>query len=510
MQDLYQLIHGLSANEKKYFKRFGIRDDTKGRSLTLKLFELLEEFDEYDEDKILYAARRGKMDKQLPSLKHYLKELVLDSLVWYHRENTPGLNTAISLSKIKLLEDRGMDEDALRLLEKISSGIKDEDAFVEKWNVLNRQIVTASNDFLSSKKYKWSNVEDVLHQREVLLHQMMQSHKYEVLLTRQLRVMRKSMQARTEDDAHELNSVFNDALINDESNADSIDSKYLRHTIRIHHYYLSGDIENFFVEALSMIDFVKNGKDFANQIMRKLWAYSQITQACYFTQRWKELENYLAELNALEPVTQTERMAQFSYYTQLAITLFDFQQKRRELLALLKETQRKLETFGAGLRPDIRLAITITAVSAFVEYGYYSDAITISENFLTNYGSGIRLDALLMLYVYELIAHLEEGNMLYVNNTIQNIYRYFLRNDYKSEFETTLIKVFKKLSEIQDYTAHVKEIKKLKQELEQSGKDAANNQHLALLPVLQSFIDAKMQGLKMHQFAAKQKAALNT
>jgi hypothetical protein len=144
-------------------------------------------------------------------------------------------------------------------------------------------------------------------------------------------------------------------------------------------------------------------------------------------------------------------------------------------------------------------------VSALVEYGDYDAAVDACEDFLTNYDAGIRLDALLMLYVYEFICHLEMGNVLYVNNTIQNVYRYFLRNDYKGEFESTLMHVFKKISEMQDYGAHKKEIQKLQGELVKSGENPANHQHLALLPIVQNFLDAKLANQKLHVFAAAQK-----
>ena len=165
----------------------------------------------------------------------------------------------------------------------------------------------------------------------------------------------------------------------------------------------------------------------------------------------------------------------------------------------------RLKKFKNRLRPDVRLAINITAASAFVEYGEYETAVDVCEDFLTNYDTGVRLDALLMLYVYEFICHLEMGNILYVNNTIQNVYRYFLRNDYKGEFESTLMHVFKKISEMQDYSQHKKEIQKLKEELNESGGNASNRQHLALLPIVENFLDAKLANQKIHLFAAAQK-----
>lgn len=116
-------------------------------------------------------------------------------------------------------------------------------------------------------------------------------------------------------------------------------------------------------------------------MMRVLWAYSQLTQACYYTQQWKELEKYLNELKVIAVNNHTETMAQFTYYTQLAITLFDFKRNEKQLKELLHETVSHLKQFKNRLRPDVRLAITITTISAFVEYGEYETAIDVSEDF---------------------------------------------------------------------------------------------------------------------------------
>lgn len=283
-----------------------------------------------------------------------------------------------------------------------------------------------------------------MEQRGALLAQMQRYHEYHSLLIQQLRIMRKAMQARSDEDLKALNEIFNQKIVRQKKLADSRDSLFIFHTLRLHHFQIFNQWKDFFEEAKALTEHAKKEGIEHFSMMNVLWAYSQLTQACYFTQQWKLLEKYLDELKTIQVNTQTEVMAQFTYYTQLAITLFDFKRDEKSLRELLRETVSHLIQFKNRLRPDVRLAITITAASAFVEYGEYNAAIDVCEDFLINYDSGIRLDALLMLYVYEFICHLEMGNMLYVNNTIQNVYRYFLRNDYKGEFESALMHVFKK------------------------------------------------------------------
>ncbi len=507
MKELYQLIKSLDTNEKKYFRRFGLKDDSKGKTSTETLFEIIDGLDEFDEDKIVNRLKREKLEKQVVYLKAYLYDLLLDTLLWYNKEKSRELKATFELSKIRLLEDRGLDEEALRLSEKLMKVALKEGTFAEKWNALGKSIHFASNEYLSSRKSDFNEVNSWMDQRANLAAQMQRYHEYDALLVQQLRLMRKSLNTRNGDDLKTLNTIFENELVQHVKFADSRDARFLFHTLRLHHFQILNQWDNFYKEAAEVINYVKQHDVASFPVMQVLWAYAQLMQACYFAKKWDELESLLAEIQALEVNNQTEKIARFTYYTQLAIALYDFKYNEELLKQTLREATANLREFKNRLRPDVRLSITITCVSALAEYGNYNAAVDLCEDFLTNYDAGIRLDALLMLYVYEFICHLETGNMLYVNNTIQNVYRYFLRHDYNSAFESKLMHTFKKVSEIQDYQGHRAEIQKLKIELTEAAGDVSNHQHLALLPIVQGFLDAKLANLKTHDYLARHKAA---
>ncbi|HWB62233.1 MAG TPA: hypothetical protein VG603_01895 [Chitinophagales bacterium] len=503
MQELYNLVKSLNAEEKRYFRRYGIKDDSKGKSHTLALFELLDAEESFDEERIQNRLKRAKLDKNTAQLRSYLFGLLVETLAWYHKENIQGFGTAYDLARINILEDRGLEEEAAELSEETVNKALTNGSFIEKWEALGKSIYKASNEFLADKRNEFEDVNNWIAARGELLEQMGRFHAYDTLLVQQLRIMRKTMQARNEDDAARLKQIFENDLVQHADLANTPPSRFIFHTLRLHYYQIINHWENFFEEARTLLAYIKgeNGKGLAT--MQVLWAYAQATQACYFTRRWKELAGYLDELQGLPTHNLTEKTAQFVYYTQLAITLFDFKGDTEKLNGTLHDARQKLSEFKHRLRPDIRLAITITCASACVEYGDYNGALDLCEDFLTNYDAGVRLDALLMLYVYEFISHLETGNMVYVNNTLQNVNRYFLRNDYKGQFETVLLKVFRKLSEVSDYHAVKGELEKLKAELQTAAGGEAQSPHVPLLPIVQSFIDAKISGLKIHEYAAQ-------
>jgi hypothetical protein len=493
MEELYKLIKSLDSNEKKYFRRFGLKDDSKGDSQSKELFKLLDELPEYDEAKIANRMKRLKLDKQVNNNKSYLLNLLTETMVWYHRGRFPGFVAAFDMAQIQLLDEKGLYEDATRFSARFVKQALATGSFTDRWHALSSSIHSATNDFLADKKHELSNVNDYLQQREQLLNEMQRFHEYDYLLVQQLTIIRKSMQARNTEDLATLNAIFGNTLVQDYDMAISTESVFVFHTIRIQHFSVRGMRAEMLAECEQLIAYYRRHPTTKISTMGILWAYSQLTQACYFNGAWDKLEHYLQQLNETGTHSSAEAIARFSYYTQLAITLADHKKDTQALQILLMQAGQKLKEFKDQLRPDIRLAITITCASAFVEYKQFEQAIDVCEDFLTNYDTGVRLDALLMLYVYEFIAHLETGNMTYVNNTLQNVNRYFIRNDFKGDFESTLLKTFRKLSEMGNLKYEQSELKKLKAALEKSAGDVSNPQSLALLPIVSGFLDGKMK-----------------
>ena len=75
--DLFHLIKSLSRNEKGYFKKYVSRHTLKGENNYVRLFDAIDRQKTYDEDKLL---RKESYIRQLPLLKNYLYQMILESL----------------------------------------------------------------------------------------------------------------------------------------------------------------------------------------------------------------------------------------------------------------------------------------------------------------------------------------------------------------------------------------------------------------------------------------------
>lgn len=491
MKDLYQFIHQLDSAEKKYFRRYGLKDETKGDSQTKALFELLDDIDTYDEEKILNRIKRQQLDKQQVNTESYLMKLLIDTMLWYNRERFPGFMIAFNTAKVQFLNEKGWYDEAEKISLRIISSSLEQGTFSERWNALNQRIDIALNEFLSHKKNDITETNELLAKRSKLLAQMNRFEEYDSLLKKQQVIIRKAMEAKSPGDQQLLNEIMESELLQKPDMALSVESKFIYHTLRVQYYNVTGNSKAVFAETEALIALYKTELYKNISTMNALWTYSQYAQSLYFAGEWKRLEECLEELNNIPTQNNTEAIAKFSYYVQMAIPLLDHNKDTKALIKLLHTVKHKLETTGTELRADVRMVITLSCVSGYVEYNDYNNAIDVCEHFLTKYDTGVRLDIMLMLYAYQFIAHLELGNKVYVNNVVQNVNRYFLRNEFKGNYETTLLKTFKKLSEMENPKTQKAEVLLLKAELEKSAAESTSQQMLSLLPLLLGYLDSK-------------------
>ena len=111
---LFDLIQSLSMSEKRFFKVFSSRHVIGNENDYVKLFDLIQGMDIYDEDLVVKA----KFIKNSSAEKNYLYRLVLKSLNAYHAQNSFRTKVYDYLISIEVLFQKGLYSQAAPLVEK--------------------------------------------------------------------------------------------------------------------------------------------------------------------------------------------------------------------------------------------------------------------------------------------------------------------------------------------------------------------------------------------------------
>lgn len=129
--DLLLLIHSLSKNEKRYISQFSKLHEKGEENQYKEIFSLLSKtpIEEYEEDKFRNANKDKPWEKYFPQKKKYLKDLILTAMRLYHREDTIENELEDMLRDQAFLQERGVYDASLRLLNRAKKMAKDNDCY---------------------------------------------------------------------------------------------------------------------------------------------------------------------------------------------------------------------------------------------------------------------------------------------------------------------------------------------------------------------------------------------
>ena len=115
--DLFLLIKSLKKSEKRYFK-LNAKSFTSKSNYYLKLFDLIDKQEEYDEERLLFYFKKKSIRLDFPSLKVYLYDLILRCLRNYYSENDKYQKCLNLLSNALLLKERNLELMANKMFKK--------------------------------------------------------------------------------------------------------------------------------------------------------------------------------------------------------------------------------------------------------------------------------------------------------------------------------------------------------------------------------------------------------
>ena len=132
--DIFQLIKSLTKQEKTYFKKFASAFTDEEGSNYLKMFDEISyqavKEEAYNEEKIKKGNYSGKFLKNLSYHKNYLYNMIMSSLVNYHKDNKEIIFIRNLLSQVEILTGKLLYEQALKVLARASKIAEEKDMFL--------------------------------------------------------------------------------------------------------------------------------------------------------------------------------------------------------------------------------------------------------------------------------------------------------------------------------------------------------------------------------------------
>jgi|GEM_PF-3402806 len=485
------IIKNLDKTELRYIAKDLLRDKD---SQAKKLFELIEEFGE-DEEKIAARFRRAAPKGNLAVVRNQLQQILLTGVEQLHGGNYAFAEVNSLITQIQIFNDRSAFDIVRKLLDRALRLAQENELFTQWIELLGIKL-----HLYQTKSYgEEEKIDDLIQSYHAVVAMHFNYTQYRGLAFDQMQLTNSNYLLRSEDTKAKWEKIDHHELLQSIDRAQSKRAQIEYWIIKVQYrliFYHYDEAKIYFGELIKLLEdtpFLRRAK-----AMNYLWAYAQLAHIGYFQRDTSLMRSALDTLQQTPRYSPLEEVAAFTFHTNYAIAYYDLTNDQPALNQLIHDAYAGLKKWAPQIKPDARMALLVSSVSVWAEQGEYEKVLKVIHEFAEYIYTENRLDGKIVLLFYQLIAQIESGNELMVNDTLQNFNRYLLRHDFKREFEQLMVRFLKIIS---SGSIRIKEeLAALKEQLLQLPDKSILDQHPVLYQILMTMIDSKLAGQKYHDY----------
>lgn len=440
---LFQLIKSLSKSEKRFFALSSSLQ--KGDKNYLKLFSIIDHLVKtgkpYDEMQVAKQMKNGGSGMQLPRIKHYLYQAILNSMRPYYSNQSIQSRIRHTLHDIKFLIDKGLASQAdkrLQKLKKLAYRYEMYHQLLDISDMESRLISQVSNVVKYGK--------EIAEERAAIIRILDNINRYVQIHYNMLKLFLDKPHIKTTADDNKYRELLSQPLLKHSYSATSFQSKiYFYRTYQMYHFARQDEQEYETYSSLMVALYQKNPE----QIMKSPESYAVALNNLMDIQRSRK--RYKSFFSTLDELRTFASSYQIKIDKVLAAALFCYGYNQ-ELFAYINQGDTEKAT---NLLPVISEGLDKhkEAKKSFLIYLYKNIALTyfLSGDYnralewitkVTAHESDdirVRADIESLARILTIIIHYELGNTLVLDYYVRSAYRFLLKKNNLNPTERTLL-----------------------------------------------------------------------
>jgi len=466
--NLFFLIKSLEKSEKRAFKLFISRSGNREEMKIIKLFDAIDKQQEYDEAEIL--KKEPEIAKgQLSNLKAHLYQQILSSLRIIHTGHNPDMQIRKLLDFTRILYNKGLHMQCLRILEKARSLAREASRFhlylevLEFEKVIENQFITRSIE--NRAELLTEEVNDVL---DVVNN----THNYSNLALRMYGIYIKIGHVKNEKEYLMVKDFFNTFLEKSNLQRTSFSENMYYHIAHAWYYYIIQDFKKYYDHSAKWVElFDKTPGMIDREMTWYLKGLHNLLTALFITGSYDAFIEVLNHFESFEKqrytrLNENERIRCFIYrYTALINRSFldgDFEKG----VKIVDKIEENLKTYGFKIDTHRILLFYYKIGNLYFGNGDFSNALKFLNKIINFRDVSLREDLHVYARILILIIHYEMGDEPQLEYQIKSVYRFLGKMDDVNEVHKEIFNFLRHSGKI--YPQHVKsEFKKLITRFEQ-------------------------------------------
>ena len=498
-ETLFQLIKSLSRNEKRYFKIYAAQLGNSEDIKYLRLFEMIDKQEEYDQDAILRQDKTLKK-AQFSNLKAHLYTKILESLVQANSAKIPEIRIRELINTVQVLYNKGLYYQCADNLRKAKRLAQKHDhlelmLMVSKWEktimqyTVGRENPIVVNDVIREVKETNDkiNVINQLSNLSVMLNALYQKTGY----------------IRNEQEYGKIRDIFNREMPDLDEEKLSINEKFQLYELYVGYYFFIQDFIRAYDYASKWVELFDL---YPNLIKTRVEMYIQALNSLMIAQyKLNYYSPFLITKRKLKlirtlPIVINEnierKLLKYTYVHEF--NGYFMQGEFTKGVALINKVKPALENFISTLDNHSKVILYYKLACLYFGSSNFSESLLWLNKIFNEQDTDLREDIHSFAKILHLISHYEIGNYEVIDYYIRSTYRFLLKKEDLHEFQLTILSFIKKLGSYIRNDELVDSFSKLLDQLKKLEQNEFESRAFIYFDII-SWLEAKLSGKNVEQ-----------
>lgn len=494
-QTLYELIHSLTQNEKRFFKIYSSLHQVGAKNNYVHLFQIFKNQSVYNEEEIIAQTNDTSYGKHLSVEMNYLYQKILECLDIYHKESSVDRQITKYLNIGRVLAEKKLDEQSLKILEKARKLAEFHNRFESVIIINNLQKRKEfSRDTINLEKFN-------KYYKEIngAIDRLGKAYHYHQIFDELMLLRRREGNVIDQEVLEKVQSIYPNAFDPEPEHFSSFEEEvyFLLSRLEYNRLIPKEEMAVTFTNRLIAL-FESNPKRITGEYLEN---YIYVLNVAHLHKNEWEAQKSLNKIRNLEEFIGNEaktmaiRAKVFEVYYTCISDLANKNKNYKPIIDKLQEIEEGLVTYEKHLTPTFYLVLKCNIACILFGAEKYQESLAWCHQ-VVNEAPRLRADVYYIMRMLFLMIHFELGNEIILPNLIRSTYHYLGKRKRMYQFETIFRKNLRMLLRHHTRRDKILVLENFKQELEPIKDIPFENLVMREVDIL-GWIDRKIQKYKI-------------
>lgn len=443
--ELFDLIKSLTKSEKRFFK---LQSSLQGGDKNyVRIFDLIDDMDEYDEEVVKETFKNERFIKHLPSEKNHLYKLILKSLRGYYGENSISSLLQQEIKNIEILYNKGLFHECSKFLQRAKKIAAKHDRFYYWFELLHWEKTLLEDEFEDGR---FVDLDALIQEEQEVIAKLRNLAEYHVLYSKINYVFRSGGYTRTEENKKLVDEIMNHPLIQGKNTALSSSAATICRYTQGFCSLANGDYDTALERFHRVIQILDEEpllrSDLSKRYIRTL---NNIVKCYLYLGKYDEAEKHIQIIRSMSEeegfTTPDMRALIFKNAELMELQVLQRTGRFEEAVKKAEDLTVPLRQYESMIHKEYLLFFYFGISYCYFGVGQYNKALHWLNRALNDHDGSLRQDFYSYLRLYNLAVHYELGNNSLLQYAIQSTTRYLQKRMRDFPVEKVIIQHFKKL-----------------------------------------------------------------